>query len=54
MTTLNLKPPEANMHQVLQALVMKMYSTEEPIEIDLDEVYQYNAAYVAISAELKA
>jgi len=31
-----------------------MYDAEEPIEINLNRVYPYDAAYAAFSADLKA
>jgi len=42
------------MHRALQAVVMQMYDAEEPIEIDLDKEYQYEAACAAIGADLEA
>jgi len=45
--------PEAKMHRTLQAVVMKMYGAEDPIDVDLEEKYQYDAAYAAIGADLE-
>ena len=46
--------PEAKIHRALQAVVMQMYDAKEPIEIDLDEEYQYEAACAAIGTDLEA